>query len=269
MVASITEWFGFGQAGQAHGHDHGSHAHLFEREGAVLVGATNHANLIDPAVLRSGHLEEHVYLSLPDEAERADILSYHLDRALSADELRSLTEDLVLATAADLERLSRRAKRLARGRNDALRLADVRAAIPVRITLPEEVIHRIAVHEAGHALAALATGFVDSVSIQIESFMSEGIRVQDGGRVKYGMRDPILPNEKQLLANIGIQLAGMAAEEVVFATRSTGSGGHPGSDLDQASRLAYRFAGSYGLGSRSATISMQILLLNPSSWLRT
>ncbi|WP_312862113.1 hypothetical protein [Rhizobium sp. P32RR-XVIII] len=58
----------------------------------------------------------------------------------------------------------------------------------------------------------------------------------------------MLPTEKQLLANIRIKLGGMAAEEVVFGTRSTGAGGHPGCDLDQASRIAYRFAGSYGFG---------------------
>ncbi|ANL30167.1 ATP-dependent peptidase M41 family domain-containing protein (plasmid) [Rhizobium phaseoli] len=43
-------------------------------------------------------------------------------------------------------------------------------------------------------------------------------------------------------------LGGIAAEEVVFGGRSIGAGGVEGSDLDQATRLAYRLVGSYGLG---------------------
>jgi ATP-dependent Zn protease len=45
-----------------------------------------------------------------------------------------------------------------------------------------------------------------------------------------------------------IMLGGTAAEEVIFGNRSIGAGGVEGSDLEQATRLAYRLVGSYGLG---------------------
>lgn len=222
--------------------------HLFEQPGAILVGATNYPHLIDHAILRSGRLEEHICLDLPDEEERAEILSYHLNSALSASELRPLTDKLRLVTPADLDRLARHAKRAARRRKGVVSLKDVEAVLPAKVPLPEDVVHRICVHECGHALMAMASGFADVISIRVESHMVAGATVQDGGRVHYQMRDPALPTEKQLLAKVRIMLAGAAAEEVVFGTRSIGAGGVQGSDLDQATRLAYRIVGSYGLG---------------------
>ncbi|MDW5313000.1 AAA family ATPase [Rhizobium sp. PL01] len=222
--------------------------HLFEQEGVILVGATNHPNLIDPAVLRSGRLESHIYLDLPDEEERAEILAYHLEQNISARELRAVTDKLRLATPADLEKLARKAKRFARGRKATLNIKDVEASLPARVPLPEDVVHRICVHEIGHALMAISSGVADVIDIRVESHMVEGAIVQDGGRMHYQIRNTALPTEKELLAKIRMMLGGAAAEEVVFGTRSIGAGGVEGSDLDQATRLAYRLVGSYGLG---------------------
>ncbi|TCA89225.1 cation diffusion facilitator family transporter [Rhizobium leguminosarum] len=49
MVASIKEWFGFGQAGHAHGHNHGSHAH--SHGDASGHGHTH--GVIDPSIAAS------------------------------------------------------------------------------------------------------------------------------------------------------------------------------------------------------------------------
>lgn len=222
--------------------------HLNEQPGTVIVGATNYPHLIDPAILRSGRLEEHIVLELPDEEERAEIFSYHLGHTLSADQLRRVADQLRLATPADIDKYAREAKRHARLRNAPVDLTDVAAALPAKEPLPEDVLHRIAVHESGHALLAIASGFAETIHIRIETHMVARATVQDGGRVHYQMKDMALPTEKQLLARMRTMLAGMAAEEVVFGTRSIGSGGIQGSDLDQATRLAYRLVGSYGLG---------------------
>ncbi|TBD80717.1 AAA family ATPase [Rhizobium ruizarguesonis] len=222
--------------------------HALEQPGTIIVGATNYGHLIDNAILRSGRLEKHVHLDLPEEEERAEILSYHLNRSISATDLRGVTDKLRLATPADLERLARAAKRSARIRQGVVGLQDVKAALPAKVPLPEAVIHRICVHEVGHALMTMASGVADVISVRVESHMTEGEPVQDGGRVHYKMRDVALPIDKDLLAKIRIMLGGTAAEEVVFGSRSIGAGGVEGSDLDQATRLAYRLVGSYGLG---------------------
>lgn len=222
--------------------------HALDQPGTIIVGATNYAHLIDNAVLRSGRLEKHVYLELPEDEERAEILAYHFNQTLPAEDLRAITDKLRLITPADLEKLARAAKRAARIRRGALAIQDVKAVLPAQVPLPEAVVHRICVHEVGHALIAMASGTADVINIRVESHMVEGQQVQDGGRVHYKMRNEALPTDKELLAKIRIMLGGTAAEEVVFGNRSIGAGGVEGSDLDQATRLAYRLVGSYGLG---------------------
>ncbi|ACS54505.1 AAA ATPase central domain protein [Rhizobium leguminosarum bv. trifolii WSM1325] len=222
--------------------------HALEQPGTIIVGATNYGHLIDNAVLRSGRLEKHVYLELPEDEERAEILAYHFNQALPAKDLREITDKLRLVTPADLEKLARAAKRAARIRKGLLSIQDVKAILPAQVPLPEAVVHRICVHEIGHALMAMASGSADVISIRVESHMVEGQFVQDGGRLHYKIHNEALPSDKDLLAKIRIMLGGTAAEEVVFGNRSIGAGGVEGSDLDQATRLAYRLVGSYGLG---------------------
>jgi SpoVK/Ycf46/Vps4 family AAA+-type ATPase len=222
--------------------------HALEQPGTIIVGATNYGHLIDNAILRAGRLEKHVYLELPEDQERAEILAYHFNQALSAKNLREITDKLRLITPADLEKLARAAKRAARVRKGVLSIQDVKAVLPAQIPLPETVVHRICVHEIGHALMAMASGVADVISIRVESHMVEGEPVQDGGRLHYKMCNQALPTEKDLLANMRIMLGGTAAEEVIFGNRSIGAGGVEGSDLEQATRLAYRLVGSYGLG---------------------
>lgn len=219
-----------------------------EQPGTIIVGATNYGHLIDSAILRSGRLEKRVHLDLPDDDERADILAYHLNGLLSSASLRQVTDKLRLATPADLERIARAAKRAARIRQRLVCVQDVELGLPAKILLPEAVVHRICVHEVGHAILTMASGVADGISIRVESHMIEGQPVQDGGRVQYKIRDAALPTESDLLARIRVMLGGTAAEEVVFGSRSIGAGGVEGSDLQQATRLAYRLVGSYGLG---------------------
>jgi cell division protease FtsH len=47
-------------------------------EGLIIVGATNHPGVIDPAIRRSGRLETHVEIPLPDVDALVGILAHHL-----------------------------------------------------------------------------------------------------------------------------------------------------------------------------------------------
>jgi cell division protease FtsH len=47
-------------------------------EGLIIVGATNHPNVIDPALLRSGRLETRIEIPLPDIDALVGILAHHL-----------------------------------------------------------------------------------------------------------------------------------------------------------------------------------------------
>lgn len=82
-----------------------------EMQSVVVIGATNRPNLIDPALLRPGRLDELVYVTVPDATGRRRILDIHVKgMPLSADvNLDSIAERTERFTGADLEDLVRRA----------------------------------------------------------------------------------------------------------------------------------------------------------------
>jgi transitional endoplasmic reticulum ATPase len=84
---------------------------LEELNNVVLIGATNRPNLIDPALLRPGRLDELIYVGTPDTAGRRRILAIHTeDMPLAADvDLEGLAQRTDRFTGADLEDLVRRA----------------------------------------------------------------------------------------------------------------------------------------------------------------
>jgi transitional endoplasmic reticulum ATPase len=107
---------------------------LEELQGVVLIGATNRPNLIDPALLRPGRLDELVYVGPPDVAGRRRILAIHAKRMpLAADvDLEDLARRTERFTGADLEDLTRRAGLTALRRdlgNAEVSMADFNAAL--------------------------------------------------------------------------------------------------------------------------------------------
>lgn len=107
---------------------------LEELQGVVLIGATNRPNLIDPALLRPGRLDELVYVGPPDVAGRRRILAIHAENMpLAADvDLESLARRTERFTGADLEDLTRRAGLTALRRdlaNAEVSMADFEAAL--------------------------------------------------------------------------------------------------------------------------------------------
>jgi SpoVK/Ycf46/Vps4 family AAA+-type ATPase len=92
-------------------------------EGSLLLAATNHADLLDPAVWR--RFEAIIEFPLPDEAARAVAIRNYLDDQAVADEMiRTLAATYQGASFGELERTMMRARRIAAvqdtSTNDAL-----------------------------------------------------------------------------------------------------------------------------------------------------
>ncbi len=84
---------------------------LEDMQGVVVIAATNRPNLLDPALLRPGRLDELIYVSIPDEPGRRKILGVHTTKMpLAADvDLDALAAKTDGYTGADLENLTRKA----------------------------------------------------------------------------------------------------------------------------------------------------------------
>lgn len=90
---------------------------LEELKNVVIIGATNRPDMIDPALLRPGRLEKHIYVPPPDAEGRKQIFEVYLDGVkdllagdLDVDALVSETDGFV---GADVEALVREAKMVA------------------------------------------------------------------------------------------------------------------------------------------------------------
>ena len=105
-----------------------------EMQSVVVIGATNRPNLIDPALLRPGRLDELIYVSVPDKDGRRRILEIQTAKMpLAGDvDLAALAEKADRFTGADLEDLTRRAGLAALKRSinsDAVTMADFETAL--------------------------------------------------------------------------------------------------------------------------------------------
>jgi transitional endoplasmic reticulum ATPase len=88
---------------------------LEELQGVVVIGATNRPNLLDPALLRPGRFDELVYVPVPDEAGRLQILRIQPKGMPLADDvdLAEVARCTQGHTGADLGDIVRRAGLLA------------------------------------------------------------------------------------------------------------------------------------------------------------
>ncbi|MCQ0989744.1 AAA family ATPase [Jiella marina] len=211
-------------------------------EGVVLVGATNHPERIDPALRRSGRLDRHITIPLPDIPALEQILRTHLDGALSGEDLRGIARLCLGATGADLAAYVRRADRLARRADRQITIDDLATAIAEeRPRRPEEARSVEAVHEAGHAIVAMRETGAREITLAIDQ-PHGGYTLMGGGE------STAFPSKEDLGRHVIMLMAGRAAEEAILGAPSAGAGGSKESDLARATMLALSIETGLGLG---------------------
>ena len=215
--------------------------------GIVVIGATNRPDILDPALLRPGRFDRHVTVDRPDLAGRFDILRLHgIGRPIAADvDLELLARRTPGFTGADLANVWREAALLAvRAEATEIAMTELDEAIDRVIAGPrrsasgmtQDERRTVAVHEAGHAIVAAATGHrPDRVTL---------VRRGAGlGHASTLRDDRVLLRRHELIERMATSLAGTAAEEVVFGEASTGAA----ADIEAATDLAREMAGRYGM----------------------
>ena len=215
--------------------------------GVVIVGATNHGDYLDEALTRPGRLERIIHLTPPDDpAVREAIIRTHLRGDLAADDLTAVGQVTAGATGATLMALVRDARRRARVERRGLKVADLMALAAPPSNRPYLDDRRYAVHESGHAIAAVAVGYEISMVSLLETATSHA-SVQVAQAVPYGV---VTREDCEL--RVTVLLSGMAAEEVIYGTRSMGSGGSTDSDLARATAILVDLHAVHGMGDRLA-----------------
>ena len=212
------------------------------REGVVLIAACNHPDKLDPALVRSGRLDRHVRVSLPGQADLERILREHLGEDLVDVPIGSHALVAIGSSGADCERYVRGARARARQAGRPLAPSDLMEEIGGHDTRSDAGRQRIAVHEAGHAIAAieLLPGTLQAITIR-----SAGNSL--GATLTSGSDGVLLADD--IHRRLAMLLAGRAAEQEIFGVPSTVSGGGDDSDLAMATRYAAMASASFGLGA--------------------
>jgi ATP-dependent Zn protease len=220
----------------------------------LVVGATNRAADLDPALLRPGRFDRAVYFGLPGRSDRRDIIDFYLSKKAHAPELdEPARRDTLAAMTAGyspvmLEHLFDEALVWALRRGaDGLDWHDLQQAKmteeiglkqPVEYT-PEERL-RIATHEAGHATVAHVVG--RDRTLEVLSI----IKRRDAlGLLAHSEREErFTKTRSEIVALVQIAMGGMVAEELAFGEAGTG----PSGDLQAATTAAAQMVGSLGMG---------------------
>lgn len=205
--------------------------HAAEVEGLILLGATNHLQDVDPAVVRSGRFDMKIEIPLPNSGGLQEILASKLkfDPASRLD-LRAIADRILGEPGATAEAIARDAIGKARMEREVLAQRHLEAAADqIAPPVDRALLHRIAVHEAGHLLAALLSPLPMPKRVWV---------TPRGGRVEPGFVPSTTPELAQ--AQLRLCLAGRAAERLILGEAANGAGVGPTSDLAQATRLALK-----------------------------
>ena len=251
-------------AGKRRGHDfHGEddktlNQLLMEMDGftehdqVVVIGATNRAEALDPALLRPGRFDRRLFVAVPDRAGRERILTVHtrnkpLSAQVSLARIAATTSGL---SGADLANLCNEAAIFAaRDARAEITTTDFSQAFN-RVTVghetrklvsPEEK-RILAYHEAGHATAAIVLpNYPPPAKVTI---------VSHGGALGFTLHIPdedrYLQSKDDLIAALQVRLAGRAAESLVIGSVCTGAT----DDLERATILTKEMLNRFGMGKQ-------------------
>jgi ATP-dependent Zn protease len=221
----------------------------------LVIGATNRAADLDPALLRPGRFDRSIYFDLPTRAGRRDIIDFYLDKKSHTAALDdpSRREALAGMTAGYspvmIEHLLDEALIWALRRGaDALSWSDITAAkMTNEVGLANGALYTeaerrmIATHEAGHATVAWLVGrgrTLDLLSI-VKRKGALGMLAHSDSEERFTQ------TKSEMQALIQIAMGGMAAEELFFGESSSGVAG----DLAAATTTACQMVGALGMGS--------------------
>ena len=230
-----------------------------QNQGVIVIGATNIADSLDPALLRPGRFDRHVAVPLPDIEGRKQILQLHASKVpldpkadlttlakgtpgMSGADLSNLVNQAALKAALDgLESVT--ASALDYAKDKILMGAERKSAV-----LSEETIRMTAFHEGGHALVALHTPGADPV--HKATVMPRGQALGMVQQLPEG--DQTSFTKRQMLARMDVCMGGRVAEELVYGADEVTSGAS--SDIVQATRLARNMVTKWGFSDEVGVV---------------
>ncbi|MGH9067776.1 MAG: AAA family ATPase [Acidimicrobiales bacterium] len=219
----------------------------------LVVGATNRADDLDPALLRPGRFDRSIHFDLPTRSGRREIIDHYLgrkahDAGLDDPKRRDALAAMTFGySPVMIEHLLDEALVWAlRRRAGAMSWADItRAKMTEEIGLAQPVEYAeaerrtIATHESGHAAVAWLVG--RGRRLEVLSIIKR--RDALGLLAHSDAEERFTRTRSELQALVQIAMGGLVAEELFFGETSSGVSG----DLAAATGAAAQMVGSFGM----------------------
>jgi len=220
--------------------------------GVLILGATNRAELLDPALVRPGRFDRRVHIDRPDFAGREAILRLYasrrpMSRQVDWAEIATQTTGL---SGAELANIINEASLLAaRRRRTKITAEEVEEAV-IRVSggarssrlIHEDEKRLIAYHEAGHGLLSLLLK-----NVRIPPRVSIVPRAGSTEKSAWSFGDDRTTlTKRELMAQLIVLLGGRASEMATFGEPSTRSE----DDLDDAAKLARKMVERWAMTGR-------------------
>jgi cell division protease FtsH len=228
-----------------------------DRQGVILIAATNRPDILDPALLRPGRFDRQIPVSNPDLAGRRAVLRVHSQgKPIAPDaDLDGLAKRTVGMTGADLANVINEAALLTARENGTVITGPALEEAVDRVVggprrksriISEQEKKVTAYHEGGHTLAAWA--MPDIEPIYKVTILARG---RTGGHaLAVPEDDKGLLTRSEMIARLVFAMGGRAAEELVFREPTTGAV----SDIEQATKIARAMVTEYGMSSKLGAV---------------
>ena len=225
--------------------------------GVVFIGATNRADLLDPALLRPGRFDRKVRVELPTVEARAKILQIHLSKRNCNPEIdtKRLAQNLPGLSGAEIANICNEAAVhcVRRGgeqieENDVLDAVE-RVVSGIRLSPhPKDALltRKLATHEVGHALVQNLlhkhTGLIEN--IELISIIPRGFEPTMTLIQRKRDEDYQYPTRARYCERVQVLLAGRVCEQVMFGEATT----RGTEDIVEANDLLRNMIVNFGLG---------------------
>ena len=228
-----------------------------DREGVILMAATNRPDILDPALLRPGRFDRQIPVTNPDLKGREKILEVHSKgKPFGPDaDLKSLAKRTAGMSGADLANVLNEAALLTARIGGTVITADALEEATDRViggprregkVISEKEKKVTAYHEGGHTLAAWALKDIERV--YKVTILARG---RTGGHAMTAQEDDRgMYNRDELFARLVFAMGGRAAEELVFGEPTTGAS----ADIEQATKIARAMLTEYGMSPSLGTV---------------
>lgn len=221
-----------------------------ENENIVVIGATNHPDKLDPAMLREGRFDRKVAIPLPNVKGRQEILEFYTKNKKMADDvdLKILAKLTTEYSGAELAGIINEASiQAVREKSEVITQSHLMKArdkkimgVPFKSFEQSEKQKEItAYHEAGHAILSY---FLDKNNklYKVSILPRTGSL---GVTVLVPLEENVNYNKTELNNMIQVLFGGRIAEEIFFNEVSTGAS----NDIQRANNIAERMVKEWGM----------------------